>query len=78
MLTQAGISERRLARKVGTTQRVLIDHVEDGVAIGRSTADAPEIDGCVVIEPGARFEVGEFAEVEIDTSDEHDLFAHPV
>jgi ribosomal protein S12 methylthiotransferase len=47
MATQAAISRRRLERKVGSTQRVLVDEVGGSVAVGRSSADAPEIDGRV-------------------------------
>ena len=41
------ISADKLQRKIGTTIEVLIDHVSDDGALGRSMADAPEIDGVV-------------------------------
>jgi ribosomal protein S12 methylthiotransferase len=71
MLTQARISAQRLKAKVGKTVRVLVD--EPGV--GRSSADAPEIDGVVHFE-GAHLPVcaGEFKDVTIDRADEHDLY----
>ncbi|MBT6334271.1 MAG: 30S ribosomal protein S12 methylthiotransferase RimO, partial [Halieaceae bacterium] len=47
MARQQTISANKLAKKVGTTQAVLIDEVEGDRAIGRSIADAPEIDGVV-------------------------------
>ncbi len=67
MKLQAKISRERLKSKIGTTQKVLID----APGIGRSTADAPEIDGVVKFKGGR---TGEFAEVLIERSDEHDLF----
>ena len=76
MTLQAGISARRLQRKVGRTIKVLVDaHDEEGGAIARSSADAPEIDGVVYIEKGAVLPVGEFAEVRVVAADEHDLYA---
>jgi ribosomal protein S12 methylthiotransferase len=54
MEKQAGISAGRLQAKIGSEQRVLIDEVGASVAIGRSSADAPEIDGKVVIKLGRR------------------------
>ncbi|HVL36004.1 MAG TPA: 30S ribosomal protein S12 methylthiotransferase RimO [Burkholderiales bacterium] len=67
MALQAQISARRLQAKVGKALEVLID--EPGV--GRSKADAPEIDGVVRFEGGRP---GEFARVAIDRADEHDLY----
>ena len=74
MQVQQEISAARLARKVGTRQRVLIDEVGPTVAIGRTTADAPEIDGVVYVRKGRReIGVGEFVEVAITSAEEHDL-----
>jgi len=67
METQARISADKLQRKVGTTQKVLID--EPGK--GRSAADAPDIDGVVHFTGG---KAGEFAQVSIERADEHDLY----
>jgi len=74
----AAISRQRLAARVGRRLRVLVDSVEDGVAIARSEGDAPQIDGVVRI-PGAtaagraRVRAGEFADVEIVAADDYDL-----
>ncbi|MDE2342827.1 MAG: 30S ribosomal protein S12 methylthiotransferase RimO [Betaproteobacteria bacterium] len=74
MEVQARISAGRLARRVGTVQRVLLDEVRsDGWGVGRSAADAPEIDGVVWVEPDARLKAGEFADVRVESSDDHDL-----
>jgi ribosomal protein S12 methylthiotransferase len=75
MGAQASISAGRLAAKVGRTLDVLIDRVEGGRAVARSAADAPEIDGTVVIENAARLAPGHFARVTITGSSEHDLTA---
>ena len=69
MQLQAEISARRLRAKVGRRIKVLVD--EPGV--GRSSADAPEIDG-VVRFGGGNPAGGEFVEVMIERSDEHDLY----
>jgi len=75
MLLQEEISEQRLKRKIGKTMKVLVDEVDEEGAIARSSADAPEIDGLVYIENGQQLNVGEFVEVKITGSDEHDLWA---
>ena len=76
MELQAQISAEKLERKVGTVQTVLIDEIDGELAIGRSKADAPGIDGLVQIQDGAAagLKPGDFCEVRIMGSDEHDLF----
>jgi ribosomal protein S12 methylthiotransferase len=69
------ISRARLAARVGQQCRVLIDSIEDGVAIARSAGDAPEIDGVVRIRGAAKLKVGEFAAVEIIAAGTYDLEA---
>jgi ribosomal protein S12 methylthiotransferase len=79
MQVQEQISARRLARKVGTVQRVLVDEVGPTVAMGRTAADAPEIDGVVYIKTGRRkLATGDFVEVKITSAEEHDLHGAPV
>ena len=79
MQLQEDISADKLTRKVGQTLTVLIDEVTpEGQALGRSSADAPEIDGVVIIEDGGDLEVGQFAEVSVTDSGEHDLWARRV
>jgi ribosomal protein S12 methylthiotransferase len=75
MAAQEKISTRRLARKVGQDMRVLVDEVRDGVALARSSADAPEIDGVVRIAKPGRLKAGDWAEVTVTASDAHDLRA---
>lgn len=80
MKVQAEISANKLAEKVGRRMTVLTDDTSEGetekddVTIARSSSDAPEIDGVVYIQ-GELLEAGQFAEVEITHSDEHDLWA---
>jgi ribosomal protein S12 methylthiotransferase len=74
MQTSARISADRLAAKVGKRMRVLVDAIDGNTAIARSEGDAPEIDGTVRISRG-KLPVGEFAEVEITGSSDHDLEA---
>ncbi|MCL6618335.1 MAG: 30S ribosomal protein S12 methylthiotransferase RimO [Thermomonas hydrothermalis] len=76
MERQAAISEARLAAKVGSVQEVLVDAIDGELAIARSKADAPEIDGLVQIQDGraSGLKPGEFARVRILGSDEHDLY----
>jgi ribosomal protein S12 methylthiotransferase len=75
METQAKISAARLKRKIGTTIDVLIDAVDGDVAIARSAADAPEIDGVVRIAGGGKLSAGTFARVRVTGADAHDLAA---
>jgi len=79
MEVQAAISTAKLARKVGDTITVLVDNVTpQGEAIARSSADAPEIDGQVIIENGARLKIGEFTRVRVTRAGDHDLWAEHV
>ena len=77
MELQAEISADKLQRKVGTVQQVLVDAIDGELAIARSKADAPEIDGLVQIQDGERMGLkpGQFVDVTIMGADEHDLFA---
>jgi ribosomal protein S12 methylthiotransferase len=76
MERQAEISAAKLEAKVGSVQKVLVDAIDGELAIARSMADAPEIDGLVQIQDGreAGLVPGEFAMVRIMGSDEHDLY----
>lgn len=79
MAAQARISTQRLQRKVGLTLRVLLDEVNGPNAIGRSSADAPEIDGVVHVDAGtAALKAGAFIDVKITRADTHDLWGVPI
>lgn len=89
MAHQQAISAARLARKVGQTLPVLIDSLEQDDAdedydegsvtyraIGRSSADAPEIDGCVFVSADQPLKPGQVVHVHITEADEYDLYGH--
>ena len=78
MEVQAAISAEKLAEKVGSRMIVLVDEVGDEAILARGPGDAPEIDGRVILPPEWELAPGDFVEVEITGSDEHDLFAEPV
>jgi ribosomal protein S12 methylthiotransferase len=73
MAAQQVISAKRLKKKVGTTIDVLIDEAGPKGAIGRSKADAPEIDGLVQVKSAKPLTVGEIVKVKITNADEYDL-----
>ena len=71
----AAISARRLAARVGQQVRVLVDEVSADVALARSAAEAPEIDGAVRIVRNRQVPLaaGEWADIEIVAADTYDL-----
>jgi ribosomal protein S12 methylthiotransferase len=73
MATQAAISAAKLQRKIGATVRALVDQVDVDGAIARTSADAPEIDGVLRIRDGQKLKPGQFADVRVEATDEHDL-----
>ena len=78
MEKQQTISAARLQAKIGSTQKVIIDGIdeENDRLVGRSSADAPEIDGLVHIEADGEFSAGDFVDVKIDDADDYDLYGH--
>lgn len=76
MQLQQEISAERLKQKIGQTLDVIVDEIDGEGIIGRTKADAPEVDGLVYIEnlSGAPVKVGEFIKVTITHSDEYDLW----
>src|SRR5882757_8140897 len=73
MARQQKISARRLKRKVGTRQQVIIDEVGPTASKGRSKADAPEIDGAVYLSSRRPLRVGEIVTAKIERADQYDL-----
>jgi len=73
MARQQKISARRLKRKVGTRQQVIIDEVGPTVSKGRSKADAPQIDGAVYVSSRRPLKVGEIVTAKIERADAYDL-----
>jgi len=78
MELQQGISTARLARKVGREIDVLIDEVDEDGAVGRSSADAPEIDGCVYVSSDKLLKAGDMVRVRVTDSDEYDLWGDAI
>jgi len=78
MNVQAEISRAKLVARVGQRMIVLVDEVEEDRIIARSHADAPEIDGTVIIDGAWDLAPGDFIEVDITASAEHDIYAKPV
>ena len=78
MEVQAEISAEKLRRRRGTEMTVLIDAADGHRAIGRTHADAPEIDGVVHIAQGAGLKPGDLVRVRVTRSDAHDLWGMPI
>ena len=85
MAVAEAVSVERLKRRVGATMQVLVDHAP-GLGkkggVGRSYADAPEIDGVVRLLPPQKIsktmKVGEFTSARIVGTEGHDLVAQPI
>lgn len=79
MQLQQEISSQKLQQRIGQTMTVLVDvlEAEYPVAVARSYADAPEIDGNVFVEDIDRnaIKAGNLLRVKITDADEYDLFA---
>lgn len=78
MAHQQAISTARLAKRVGREIDVLIDEVDEDGAVGRSSADAPEIDGCVYVESDSPLKPGDLIRARVTDSDEYDLWAEKI
>ena len=78
MAKQQAISAKRLKKKVGTRQQVIIDKVEGGTATGRTRGDAPEIDGVVHVIARRPLKVGELANVKVERADAYDIYGQAV
>ena len=88
MQRQQEISRKRLQRKIGARERVIIDEVgthevrlagsSPATAKGRSKGDAPQIDGTVHVQSRRPLRVGEIATVKIERADAYDLYGTAV
>ena len=74
MALQQSISSHKLQQKVGSTQTVLIDSVSETGSIGRTVADAPEIDGVVHLPGVTELNAGDWVEADITGADDYDLW----
>lgn len=75
---QAEISAEKLSQKIDSQLQILVDMVDEEGTIGRSKYDAPEVDGVVVLDNFFDAKPGEFINVKIIDSDEHDLYAQKI
>jgi ribosomal protein S12 methylthiotransferase len=76
MKLQAGIAAQMNQQQIGREMKVLVEQqIEDGLFVGRSEFDAPDVDGTVVIENANDIKVGQFAKVKITRADIYDLYA---
>ena len=76
MALQSDVSAERLEQKVGRNLQLLVDGIdENGDAICRSTADAPEIDGTVIVRNACDVKIGEFIQAKVTASGDYDLWA---
>lgn len=80
MLTQGAISANKLQSRINQTVTVLIDEITPTTIYARSAAEAPEIDGVIIIKSQLKSQVkplspGDFTPVKIIAADEHDLYA---
>jgi ribosomal protein S12 methylthiotransferase len=84
MAHQQAISRKRLKRKVGHNERVIIDAIgplsglDPGLSKGRTRGDAPQIDGTVFVTSRRPLRVGEIATIKIDRADDYDLYGAAV
>ncbi len=78
MAHQQAISAARLQQKIGREIDVLIDEVSEEGIIGRTSADAPEIDGCIYIDTQRTLKAGDVVKVRVTEADEYDLWGETV
>lgn len=80
METQLDIAAAKNAKKIGTVQRVLIEGWDEYIKCyyGRSTADAPEIDGKVFFMAKRQLVIGDFVDVQINDTIEYDLLGEQI
>lgn len=78
MATQQAISTRRLEAKIGSVVEVMIDEVVVEGAVGRTTADAPDIDGNIFLDDQTQLRPGDIVRARVEDADEYDLWGHLV
>jgi ribosomal protein S12 methylthiotransferase len=78
MSAQQTISARRLQTRIGRELEIIVDEVDGDQGLGRSAADAPEIDGRVYLTAGKRLKPGDIVKARVTGADEYDLWADPI
>jgi ribosomal protein S12 methylthiotransferase len=74
MQAQQTISEQNNQLLINTTQRIIVDRIDEGVYVGRTERDAPEIDNEVFVHSCRNLNIGDFVEVDINDATEYDLY----
>jgi ribosomal protein S12 methylthiotransferase len=82
MQVQEAISAAKIKQKIGQRDTVLVDELQrnaqgEVIAVGRTAASAPEIDGVVYLRDAEGLQQGDLVEVQIVASQGHDLWAQP-
>lgn len=75
MEIQSQISAEKLQQKIGQKITVIVDEITDTEIYARSAAEAPEIDGLIIIEKTMDLAIGSLVDVRITDADEHDLYS---
>lgn len=73
MLTQQGVSREVNRKFLGKTLEVLVEEEDNGIYLGRTQFDAPEVDGLVYVKSARKLQRGEFVKVKINDTLEYDL-----
>ena len=75
MMKAQDISEKKLKKKIGTIQDVIIDELDEEGAICRTKGDAPQIDGNLFIDKDfENLKQGQIVSVKVDEASEYDLW----
>ena len=75
MMKAQDISEKKLKKKIGTVQDVIIDELDEEGAICRTKGDAPQIDGNLFIDKDfENLKQGQIVSVKVDEASEYDLW----
>jgi ribosomal protein S12 methylthiotransferase len=78
MSAQQAISRDRLSARIGHEIEVIVDEIDDSQLIGRSSGDAPEIDGKVFLPFNDETRIGDRLTAIVDGADAYDLWARPL
>ena len=78
MQTQQEISAAKQLAKIGRKMDVIIDEVDEDEAIGRSAADAPDIDGLVYLDGENELTIGEIVRIQVTDADAYDLWGEVI
>ena len=78
MALQCSISKAKLKNLLGDQMRVLVDKADEEGIAARSYANAPEVDGQIHLDAVEGIAPGDFIDVEITGSDDHDLFGRAI